>query len=336
VNAQGRQSALATLAQLRPTAERLLHDRDPEDRAADLIDIWTGVEGALRQLLGGSALSGQALIRELRVREAISLQQAHALLDLQAVRERVENADYRPTDADVTAAQTAVSTLSAELAAPPAPPTYQQTTPDFVPAQPAPRPVPEPGVTLPSRAARAGIRGIPIWAIAAAVVLLVVVIAGAVMYSGGSTDRAIESAASMMAGGQREAARSEFSRIARENPTLAVPHVFLSRLSRDEGDLGTAHREAETALRLEPANALALREMASVLYVEKQYELARRFYIRAVQANPEDKMAQGMLGCTLIRLNRIEEGTRFINRAGAGAWSSCLPSTLGPSAPPTF
>ena len=89
-------------------------------------------------------------------------------------------------------------------------------------------------------------------------------------------------------------------------------------------------------VRLEPTNGLALREMASVLYVEKQYEVARRFYVRAVQANPEDKMSQGMLGCTLIHLNRIEEGTRFINRAGNGAWTSCLPNTLGPSAPPTF
>jgi Flp pilus assembly protein TadD len=129
-----------------------------------------------------------------------------------------------------------------------------------------------------------------------------------------------------MTSGQREQARVAFAAIARDNPTVAIPHVYLSRLSRDEGDMITAKREVETAIRLEPRNAIALREMGAVLYAEKNYELARRFYVRAVQADPNDPVAQGWLGCTLIRLNRLDEGEKFIRRAGAGDWTSCLPA----------
>jgi hypothetical protein len=29
------------------------------------------------------------------------------------------------------------------------------------------------------------------------------------------------------------------------------------------------------------------------------------------------------LGCALLRLNRTEEGQRFLSRVGSGSWSSC-------------
>ena len=62
-------SALAALNHVRPIIARLDIARHAEDVAADLIEGWNGTEVALRSLLGGSALSGQALIRELRQRE---------------------------------------------------------------------------------------------------------------------------------------------------------------------------------------------------------------------------------------------------------------------------
>jgi hypothetical protein len=76
---------------------------------------------------------------------------------------------------------------------------------------------------------------------------------------------------------------------------------------------------------LGPSNAVALRELASVSFAQQNFDAARRFYARAVEADPSDKLSIGFLGCSLIRLGRIDEGNRFIQRAGPGAWSSCSP-----------
>jgi Flp pilus assembly protein TadD len=52
--------------------------------------------------------------------------------------------------------------------------------------------------------------------------------------------------------------------------------------------------------------------------------------VRAVEADPTDKTAQGYLGCSLMRLGRVEEANRFLTRAGQGPWSGCTP----PATPP--
>ena len=66
--------------------------------------------------------------------------------------------------------------------------------------------------------------------------------------------------------------------------------------------------QLDTALRLDPKNAIALREMGLILFAGRQYDLARRFFVRAVQANPQDRASQGYLGCALMRLNRGRKG----------------------------
>jgi len=73
VTSPNQRSALNALNTVRPIMARLDVARHAEDLAADLIEGWNGTEIALRSLLGGSALSGQALIRELRQREMLSL-----------------------------------------------------------------------------------------------------------------------------------------------------------------------------------------------------------------------------------------------------------------------
>jgi hypothetical protein len=42
-----------------------------------------------------------------------------------------------------------------------------------------------------------------------------------------------------------------------------------------------------------------------------------------VKADPADRLSQGFLGCSLIRLGRTDEGMRWIQRAGSGTWTSC-------------
>jgi hypothetical protein len=56
--------------------------------------------------------------------------------------------------------------------------------------------------------------------------------------------------------------------------------------------------------------------------------------VRAVTANPQDRASQGFLGCTMMRLNRVAEGTKFITNAGTGAWQACLQPTTTTAAPP--
>jgi Flp pilus assembly protein TadD len=170
--------------------------------------------------------------------------------------------------------------------------------------------------------------------IGAAVVLVFIVGIWFAFTRSGSSGDGMTAGIDAMKNGQRERARGEFARAAKDDPNASNPHVFLARISRDEGDLASARAQLDTALRLDPRNQIALREMGLVLFASKQYDLARRFLVRAVQANPQDRSAQGYLGCALMRLGRAQEGTNFINKAGNGAWQSCLVPPTSTAPPP--
>ena len=362
------QSALAALRSVEPIVARLDRSREPEDRAADILELWQGTETSLRALMGGSSLTGQGLIRELRQREMISLGQAYALLEFLGARDRANRTTYRTTDNDVVVAregyrqlESGLAIAAADTSSPPIPPPAAvpppvQGSPDYsrpsapavTPASagwaPSSPPPPPPAYSPPPAYAPPPAGGAPIspeptyagapsrfppnlWFIVAVVVLAAALVGGYMVFANRSNpEKQMNEAVAAMQGGRRENARAAFAEIARQNPELATPHVFLSRLAREEGDLGTARRELETAIRLEPTNAIALREMGLILFSTGQYEVARRFFVRALQANPEDRASMGYLGCALTRLNRFDEAQRFISRAGAGNWSACLPN----------
>jgi serine/threonine protein kinase len=123
--------------------------------------------------------------------------------------------------------------------------------------------------------------------------------------------------------GSPAAAQQEFARAARELPRSAMPHVYLSRIARDGGNLELARTEAATAVRLEPGSAVASREMGSVLLAAGNYDAARRFFVRALRADPADRASMGWLGCTLTRLGQTDQAARWLQRAGQGGWSAC-------------
>lgn len=356
-------TAMAAVDAARPIVARLDVSRDPEDVAADLLDAWSHAETALRAYLGGSGMSGQALVRELRQREMLSLEQAHALLEFLSARDRANRPSYRPTSADVSAVREGFHRLEEAVAGGGVTPAAYAAAAGFAGAAAAgsaggfapPRATPSASVPPFSGAAsaapasgavppadgdetvyvpRAEGRG-PGRLLAALLVFALVVVGGSWYFLAGrgGSSRAVDDAVALYAQGKREAARSAFEKIARDDPGLATPHIYLGRISREEGDMRSAQNELQMAVRLEPNNGIALREMGSYLLATGNNELARKFYVRAIQANADDKSAQGFLGCALHRLGRQGEAQTWFGRAGQGPWSACaVPTTATPGA----
>jgi tetratricopeptide (TPR) repeat protein len=333
-------SALAALDVARPIVVRLDPSRHPEDLAADLIESWSAVETALRSLVGGSALAGQALVGELRQRELLSINQAHALLEYLAARDRAGRTEYRPTAGDIAAARTGFQTLEAALgvgvgahtATYPAigmPPAAGDVYPNT--AERAPVAAYDAGVT---RARTARGRGLPRWALPLAAVVLLAAAAGGWMLWGGAAAGGMQACADAYGSGRRESARQACAEAAREEPERALPHVYLARLAREDGDVSTATRELTTAITLEPKNGVAQREMGNLLLVSNRPDRARPFYVRAIEADTSDRAAMGWLGCALARQGDPQNAATWFQRAGNGDWTACQRATAGVGLPP--
>ena len=153
---------------------------------------------------------------------------------------------------------------------------------------------------------------------------------------------------SAYASNNRVAARDAFAEAIRDDPNDAEPHIYLGRMAREEGDANTAVRELQKAIQLEPDNGTAQREMGAHLLAQstaqvnsgnlpgaaQSLNLARNFYVRAVQLDPNDRIAQGYLGCVLVRLGRVAEAGNWMQRAGPGDWTRCQPiPALAPQMP---
>jgi tetratricopeptide (TPR) repeat protein len=315
---------MAALAPARPLVARLDISQNSEEIAADILDIWNAVEVALRALLGGSALGGQPLVQELRQRNMISIDQAHALLDFLAARDRVKRTEYRPTSADVTATRDAYNKLDQGLrteavSATAAPGDATRVAPSAAVVTP----VPPPG--------RSRIPWLPIVAL-----LLVLGAAGGAWYffEGGGPSAAMRRGMEAYRGGRLAQARIELQDAAAARPDDPMPHIWLGRVARDQGDYATAGREITRAVQLDPRNYQAHREMGSYFLTLRNYDAARRSFVRALEIQPRDRTSLGYLGCSLVRMGRFEEGQRFLARAGQGPWMACAPQAP-PAAPGT-
>ena len=337
-------AALAALDQARPAIGRLDLSRDPEDLAADIIEGWQAAEAALRSLIGSASLSGQPLIREVRQRDLLTLDQAHALVEFSAAHDRAQRTDYRPSNGDIGAARTGFQQLEAALrqerATPPPPTATAAPAAGAVPAAPDP--------AVPAFPGAGRRRGFPLIALIGLLVLLAAIGGGIYYFTVGRSASALQAGIAAYSAGDRNGARNHFAQAVKDDPKDADPHIYLGRMARDEGDAVTAVRELQTAISLEPNNATAQREMGAHLLAQatgqlsagnlpgalQSLNLSRNFYVRAVQLNPADKSAQGYLGCVLMRLGRVQEANNFWQRAGPGPWTQCQPlPTLAPQVP---
>ena len=163
------------------------------------------------------------------------------------------------------------------------------------------------------------------WAIrgALALILIAAIVGGRGMIRRARGASALRQGIAAYHEGRNDVARTNFLNASQHAPRDPMPHVYLSRLARETNDLTIASDEAVKAVRLGPNNGAALRELATTLYAMQNFNGARAFYTRAIAADPADRTAQGYLGCSLIQLGRIDEGRRWIQRAGSGTWSSC-------------
>lgn len=327
---RGIREARAAIDTARPAVARLVGTRDSEDLAADLLDAWEGVERALRAIGGTPTLSGQSLIREVRQRRILTLDQAHALVEFSASCDKARETSYAPTWNDVQSAQVAFQHMESLLAHSTVHSAPVQT-PARNDAQAASTPTPTPRSTaeVVAPARRPNILGRVLASIATLALLGVGGFYGWQYFL--SADAAMRSGVAAFVAGHRSEASHYFDLAIGRDPTLAMPHVYSGRIYREDGNLESASIEFRKAIELEPKNAVALREMGSYLLVKGDFDLARAFYVRALSSDQSDRLAMGYLACALTRLSRFEEAQRFLQRAGPGAWLSC--ATPPPTVP---
>ena len=356
-------TAAAALDVARPLITRLDASRHPEDVAADLIEAWQSVETALRALLGGSALTGQALVGDVRQRGLLDYRHAHDLLGFMAARDRASRAGYRPDAADVDAARTGFQSLEAALglgigaltgvhptvvptaagggsygSPPPAPPQPPRSRTSAGPLGPAPGSAAGLGQPAPDLAPERPVSGRPRVSrsiLTVAAVALAVVLAGVFWWMSSSRGpRALDRGVAAYRNGQKDIARREFQASADADPTLAAPRVYLARIAREDGDLTRANAELQRAIQADPRSALALREMGQLQLQSNQPVLASNFLRRAVELDNGDRVAMGWLACALARQGNVQLARNFGDRAGQGDWTGCVTSAPQVAYPP--
>lgn len=333
----GQRASRAAFDAARASFDRLSRTVDPHEMARALVDAWEGTEAALCALAGTSALRGVAVVRELRQRNLLSLDDAHAFVDFHAAAERARADDAVPSTADVDAARAGhdrmerVLTRDLAVADPPRGGYSGPVSPPVTPrpsADPLPPPAPIPQPASSNRLA--------LVVVGVAVLAIVGAAAFYALRRSGEPDE-LRTARAAFAAGDRVTARNAFSAVAGAHPTLAEPHIYLGRIAREEGNIPAASAALRRAVELEPRNFLAHRELAAYLLSTGQPELARSFYQRAIELNPTDRVSLGYMGCTLLRLGRADLADRFFQRAGAGEWLACQarpPAVMPPAATP--
>jgi tetratricopeptide (TPR) repeat protein len=321
-------SARSELDSARPVLAQLDVARGAEKAKADLMTVWSAVEAALRSLVGGSTATGQTLIRDARSRQLLTFDQANAIVAFLTVREQLDRPDFVPSETDANTARTAFLKLDAGLMSAPATASASPYAPGAATGAPyaaataaAPAPAivaPAPGMEPMRRRRR------PIWIPILIVVLIVAAIPLFFLLKPSGKSASLDEGIRAYQSGDRATAAMKFEQAARAMPDKALPHVYLSRMAREVDNYTVANQELQLALRAEPNSLEGRREYGSLFLAQGNYEQARAWYVNALKVDLNDKSSQGWLGCALVRLNRVQEGMKWLNSAGNGPWSACL------------
>ena len=80
------------------------------------------------------------------------------------------------------------------------------------------------------------------------------------------------------------------------NGRIAAVHITMAQVRVTQGDFEAAERELQTALRIEPANARAFRELGKMYEGQKKYDDAEKTYQKALEMRPSDAAGYTRLG----------------------------------------
>ncbi len=298
-------------------------DAPPDVSVPSRTAVWNTVEMVLQTMVDDASLRGQRLISDARRLQRLSIAEAHALVALLSWSDSVETGssprDVTPSDTDRAVVGAAWQSLEAAVQ-------RHDVEPAHSPA-PSPSPVraaPAGGtaasqVAAPPQRAWYSRPGTLVGAIA-----LVVVLVGAAATWATQRGRARDEGISAYTRGDLGAARAALAEYITQYPDDAMALMYLGRIVRESHDLPLSRRLLERAARVSPQMADVQRELAATLLASGELELARMRYVRAVELDPTDRLAAGFLACTLHRLGRDNDATRWAARAGAGEWSACL------------
>lgn len=327
-------AAKSALADGKENYTNLDRIREPGEVIADIINLWKAVEQAMQAMLGGSSLSGDALVREVSQKGLINLQQANSLISFWDVRSRADQADYTPTLTDISKSRKAYEDLNQaldEVLRSPA-----DATRVAVPEVPGSASgaynttATSPSVGKSSTENQKQKNPSMFKALGGGCALVVVAVAAivALMFWGFSTDGSAyekerDSAIALMQSGDLQGAQTLFGAMSLKYPGRAEPKVFLARVMRHNGQVDEARTTLIRAIELEPKNVTGLREMGLLFFSIGDFEKARTFFTNAIKADPTDRMSLGYMGCSLVKLDRKDLAANFFARAGDGEWMEC-------------
>jgi tetratricopeptide (TPR) repeat protein len=110
--------------------------------------------------------------------------------------------------------------------------------------------------------------------------------------------------------GETERARPYLMKALSLQPNLARAEFFLSQVQKTAGDYDGAYRSLVTCTDQYPRDRVALNQMGRILFLERKYAEAIRFFERTLAVDPEDLQAHYNLMLCYRGLGRPDEATR--------------------------